>query len=86
MGAEEKKGEVAEEDVGAGGGAGEVEGEVEGEGRNWDPACVFEVALSVALRQHKEFSHPVSNVWSAGVMLLLHEWMVNRGEFRAAEG
>lgn len=59
---------------------GDAEEEEHGQG------CVFEAALSVALRQHDEFPHPVSNVWAAGVMVLLHEWMVNRGEFRAAEG
>lgn len=47
---------------------------------------MFEAALSVALRQHDAFPHPVSNVWASGAMMLLHEWMVNRGEFRAAEG
>ena len=50
------------------------------------PECVFEAALRVALRQHTEYPHPVSNVWAAGVMGLLHEWMVNRGELAAAEG
>ncbi|CAN0355021.1 unnamed protein product, partial [Ectocarpus fasciculatus] len=62
---------------------GEKRGDREGDGVQ---GCVFEAALSVALRQHDEFPHPVSNVWAAGVMVLLHEWMVNRGEFRAAEG
>ncbi|CAM9115608.1 unnamed protein product, partial [Ectocarpus sp. 4 AP-2014] len=57
-----------------------------GDGEEDGQGCVFAVALSIALRQHKEFPHPVSNVWAAGVMVLLHEWMVNRGEFRAAEG
>lgn len=58
----------------------------EGGGGGTEEGCVFEAALSVALRQHNAFPHPVSNVWAAGAMMLLHEWMVNRGEFRAAEG
>lgn len=70
----EQKGSVGDKRDGAGGA---------GTGKS---VCVFEVALSVALRQHEEFPYPVSNVWAAGVMLLLHEWMVNRGEHRAAEG
>lgn len=78
----EKKGEAGGEREGEG----EMAGAGEGEGRREERGCVFEVALSVALRQHEEFPHPVSNVWAAGVMVLLHEWMVNRGEFRAAEG
>lgn len=48
--------------------------------------CVFQAALSVALKQHAAYPHPVSNVWTGGVMRLLHEWMVNRGELVAAEG
>ncbi|CAN0009953.1 unnamed protein product, partial [Laminaria digitata] len=64
----------AERGGGGGGGGGEGVG------------CVFEAALAVALRQHREFPHPVSNLWAAGVMVVLHEWMVNRGEFSAAEG
>lgn len=50
------------------------------------PKCVFQAALSVALKQHEAYPHPVSNVWAGGVMRLLHEWMVNRGELVAAEG
>ncbi|CBJ31427.1 Putative subunit of the Anaphase Promoting Complex [Ectocarpus siliculosus] len=69
-----------------GGSAGTPGEERKGDGEEDEQGCVFAVALSIALRQHKEFPHPVSNVWAAGVMVLLHEWMVNRGEFRAAEG
>lgn len=76
IGVEEKKGGAEDETKGEGG----------GEAGNGECACVFEVALSVALRQHEHFPHPVSNTWAAGVMVLLHEWMINRGEFRAAEG
>lgn len=56
-------------------------GETGGEGE-----CVYKVALSVSLRQQEAFPHPVSNIWAGSVMVLLHEWMVNRGEFAAAEG
>lgn len=52
----------------------------------WKEACVYEVALALALRQHEAFPHPVSNLWAGGVMVLLHAWMVNRGELTAAEG
>lgn len=69
-----------------GGSAGTPGKERRGDGEEDEQGCVFAVALSIALRQHKEFPHPVSNVWAAGVIVLLHEWMVNRGEFRAAEG
>ncbi|CAM9245145.1 unnamed protein product [Ectocarpus sp. 12 AP-2014] len=69
-----------------GGSAGTPGEERRGDGEEDGQGCVFAVALSISLRQHKEFPHPVSNVWAAGVMVLLHEWMVNRGEFRAAEG
>eukprot|EP00752_Nemacystus_decipiens_P012770 g11309.t1 len=79
-GVQERKGEPDDDMEVAG------EGDGRGERGTGECACVFEVALSVALRQHKQFPHPVSNVWAAGVMVLLHEWMVNRGEFRAAEG
>lgn len=48
--------------------------------------CVFETALLLMLRQHEAFPHPVTNIWAGGVMVLLHEWMVNRGELAAAEG
>lgn len=64
--------------VGGGGGAGGGMNEVGG--------CLFETALTLALRQHEAFPHPVSNVWAGGVMVLLHEWMVNRGELGGAEG
>ncbi len=88
--AEEGRGSVEEryEDGGRGeGGEGEEEEEEEEEQeQEKEGGCVFEAALSVAVRQHAAFPHPVSNVWAAGVMVLLHEWMVNRGEFRAAEG
>lgn len=70
-----------EREGGPAGGEGPRSGEAGGEGE-----CVYEVALSVSLRQQEAFPHPVSNVWAGSVMVLLHEWMVNRGEFAAAEG
>eukprot|EP00903_Cladosiphon_okamuranus_P005713 g5672.t1 len=48
--------------------------------------CRTDVGAEGKRGEHEQFPHPVSNVWAAGVMVLLHEWMVNRGEFRAAEG
>ena len=77
---------VADPKLGRGDGKGVGGGVAEAAGVGGGSGCVFEAALEVALRQHRAFPHPVSNLWAVGVMVILHEWMVNRGEFSAAEG
>ncbi|CAN0316600.1 unnamed protein product, partial [Discosporangium mesarthrocarpum] len=68
---------------GSGSGSGSVPGLGLGSGRG---SCLYEEALGIFLRLHRAYPNPVSNLWVSGVGVMMHEWMVNRGELNAAQG